>query len=137
MASLQWYLTEDLNLLSLFDCNVGLITKCALVKVSENVEEDELLSQTHVDMTNKKNETLVECVTKNSKRLIYLTNQSEILHRAASKVFSGCLSSTPIPFLLIETQLPLLKITLKHQALSCFGRALCLLRESLNLNTLG
>ena len=55
--------------------------------------------------------------------------QLEILYKAACKVFSGCLSSTPIPLLLIETHLPLLKITLKHQAFSCFGRALHLLQE--------
>ena len=49
--------------------------------------------------------------------------------RAASKAFSGCLSSTPISLLLNETQLPLLNITLKQQAFSCFGRALCLPQE--------
>ena len=69
MASLPWYLTEDLNLLALFDCNVGLTTICAMVKISKNLEEDELLlSQTRADMTNTKNKTLVECVTKNSRR---------------------------------------------------------------------
>ena len=46
MASLLWYLTENLNLLGLFDRNVGLTRKFAIVKVLENVEEDELLSQT-------------------------------------------------------------------------------------------
>ena len=100
----------------------------------ERVEENESPSQTLLDMINTKNKTLVECVTKNSTRLICLTNQSEILHRAASKVFSGCFSSTPVPLLLIETQLPLLKITLRHQALLCFGRALCLLQKSFNLS---
>ena len=54
MASLPWYLTEDLNLLGLFNRNEGLTTKCAMVKVSENVEEDEPLSQTRVNMTNTK-----------------------------------------------------------------------------------
>ena len=88
-------------------------------------------------MTNTKNKTFVECVTKNNIRLIYLTNQSEIFHRAASKVFSGCLSSTPIPLLLTDTQLTLLKIILKLQALSCFQRALRLLPESFNLSALG
>ena len=56
---------------------------------------------------------------------------------AASKVLSGCLSSTPIPLLLIETQLPQLKITLKHQPLSCFRRTLHLLQKSLNLSAIG
>ena len=83
-----------------------------MVKVSENVVEEEPLSQTRVDMTNTKNKALVECANKNSRRLICLTNQLQILHRAANKVFSWCLSSTPIPLLLIDTQLPLLKITL-------------------------
>ena len=56
---------------------------------------------------------------------------------AASKVLSGCLFSTPIPLLLIETQLPQLKITLKHQPLSCFRRTLHLLQKSLNLSAIG
>ena len=57
MASLLWYLTEDLNLLVLFDRNIGLTTKCVMVKVSENVEEDKPLSQTQVDTTNRKTNT--------------------------------------------------------------------------------
>ena len=54
MASLLWYLKEDLNLLGLFDRSVGLTTKCAMVEVSENVEEDEPLSQARVNMTKTK-----------------------------------------------------------------------------------
>ena len=88
LASLLRCLTEDLNLLGLFDRNVGLTTKGAMVKVSENVVEDEPLSQNRVDMTNTKNKTLCKCVYKNSRTLICLTNQPEILHRAASKIFS-------------------------------------------------
>ena len=103
MVSLLWYVTEDLNLFGLFDRNVGLTTKRAMVKVLENVEKDEPLSQTRVDMTSIKNKTLVERAIKNSRSLIYLTNQLEILHRATSKVFSGCLSCILIPLLLIET----------------------------------
>ena len=45
-ASLLGYLIVDFNLVGLCDRNVGLNTKCALVKVSENVEEHEPLSQT-------------------------------------------------------------------------------------------
>ena len=75
LASLLWYLTENLNLLVLFDRNIGLTTKCAMAKVSENIVKVEPLSQTRVDTTNTKNKTLVECVHKNSRRLIYLTNQ--------------------------------------------------------------
>ena len=131
MASLLWYLTENLNLLSLLDCNVGLTMKYVMVKVSENVEEDEPLSQACVDMTNTKNKTLVECVTKNSRSLICLTNELEILRRAAIKVLSGCLSFTPILLLFIEIQFSQLEITLKHQA------PLRLLPESFDHSALG
>ena len=31
MAGLLWYLTEDLNLLGMFDRNAGLTKKCAMV----------------------------------------------------------------------------------------------------------
>ena len=137
LAILMWYFTEDLNLLALFDRNVGLTTNCAMMKVLENVVEEESLSQTRVDMTTAKNKTLVECVTKNCRKLICLTNQLKIFHRAASKIFSGCLFSTSILLLLIETQLPSLKITSKHQALLWFGRALRLLQESLNFSVIG
>ena len=41
----------------------------------------------------------------------------------------------PIPLVLIETKLPLLKITLKHQVILCFERALRL-QESFNLGAL-
>ena len=54
MASLLWYLAEDLNLFGLFDRNVGLTTNFAMVKVLQNVEEDEPLSQTRLDMTSTK-----------------------------------------------------------------------------------
>ena len=106
-SSLLWYLLAHLNLVGPCDCNVGLNTKCTLVKVSENVEEDEPLSQTLVEIfKTKKNKTIVECVTKNSKWLICLTNQLQILHGTASKVCSGCLFFTPILLLLFEIQLP-------------------------------
>ena len=45
-----------------------------------------------------------------------------------------------IPLLLIETQILLLKNALnffEYQALSCLGRALRLLQESLNLSAIG
>ena len=64
LARRSWYFKEDLSLRGLLDRNVGLITKCAMVKVSENVVEKEPLSQTRLDMTNTKNQTLVECVNK-------------------------------------------------------------------------
>ena len=57
IASFQWYLTEELNLLSLLDRNVNLTIKFALMKVSENVEEYEPLVQTRVNMTYKKQNT--------------------------------------------------------------------------------
>ena len=59
MANLLWYLTKDLNLLGPFDRNFGLITKCATVKVSENVEKNKPLSQTQVDMTLTKTKHLL------------------------------------------------------------------------------
>ena len=133
MASLLWYLTEVLNLLGLFDRSLSLTTKFILMEISENIEEDETLSQIRLDVTNTKIKTIAKCVIKNRRRLICLTNQLKILLRGANKVLSGCLSSTPIPLLRIKTQLLLLllKITLKHQALSCFERALWLLHNHL------
>ena len=55
LASLLWYLREDLILLGRFDRNVGLTTKRAMVKVSVNILENEPLTQTRVNITNKKN----------------------------------------------------------------------------------
>ena len=55
---------------------------------------------------------------------ITTTNYLEVLHRAACRVITGCLSSTPSSVLLLEAQLPPLKLTLEHQALSSFDCAL-------------
>ena len=52
------------------------------------------------------------------------TNHLVVLHRAACRVIIGCLSSTPSSLLLLEAQLPPLKLTLEHQPLSSFERAL-------------
>ena len=52
------------------------------------------------------------------------TNHLEVLHRAACRVITGCLSSTPSSLLLLEAHLPPLKLTLEHQALSSFEHAL-------------
>ena len=52
------------------------------------------------------------------------TNHLEVLHRAACKVITGCLFSTPSSLLLLEAQLPPLKLTLEHQTLYSFERAL-------------
>ena len=52
------------------------------------------------------------------------TNHLEVLHRAACRVISGCLFSTPSSLLLLEAQLPPLKLTLEHQTLYSFERAL-------------
>ena len=38
----------------------------------------------------------------------------ERLHRAASRAITGCLSSSPIPLLLVEASLPPLRVTLTH-----------------------
>ena len=59
IASRLWYLKEDLRLHGLFDSNIGLTTKCTMVKVSENVEENEPLSQARVDLTNTKTKHLL------------------------------------------------------------------------------
>ena len=50
----------------------------------------------------------------------------ERLHRAASRAITGCLSSSPIPLLLSEASLPLLRVILTHFTLSSYERALCL-----------
>ena len=49
----------------------------------------------------------------------------ERLHRAASRAITGCLSSSPIPLLLIEASLPPLRVTLTHFTLLSYERALC------------
>ena len=50
----------------------------------------------------------------------------ERMHRSSCRVIRGCLLSTPIPLLHIEGLLPPLRVTLTHQSLSFFERALCL-----------
>ena len=52
------------------------------------------------------------------------TNHLEVLPRAACRVITGSLSSIPSSLLLLEAQLPPLKLTLEHQALSSFERTL-------------
>ena len=52
------------------------------------------------------------------------TNHLEVLHIAACRVITGCLFSTPFSRLLLEAQLPPLKLTLEHQTLYSFERAL-------------
>ena len=48
----------------------------------------------------------------------------ERLHRAASRAITGCLLSSPIPLLLTEASLPLLRVTLAHFTLFSYERAL-------------
>ena len=48
----------------------------------------------------------------------------ERLHQAASRVITGCLSSSPIPLLLTKAFLPPLRVTLTHFTLSSYQRAL-------------
>ena len=48
----------------------------------------------------------------------------ERMHRSSCRVITGCLSSTPIPLLHIDALLPPLRVTLTHQSLSFFERAL-------------
>ena len=47
----------------------------------------------------------------------------ERLHRAASRVITGCLSSSPIPLLLSEASLPPLSVILTHFTFSFYERA--------------
>ena len=63
------------------------------------------------------------------------TNHLEVLHRAACRVITGCLSFTPSS-LLLQAQLPPLKLTLEHQALSSFERALHLTTDFSSLYAL-
>ena len=49
-----------------------------------------------------------------------------LFHRAASRVITSCLSSSPIPFLLSEASLPPIRVTLTHFTLSSYEQALCL-----------
>ena len=62
----------------------------------------------------------------------YIFNSMGRLHfmgrqnRAASRAITGCLSSSPIPFLLSEASLPPLRVTLIHFTLLSYERALCL-----------
>ena len=48
----------------------------------------------------------------------------ERLHRAASRTITSCLSSSPIPLLLPEGFLPLLRVSLTHFTLSSYEWAL-------------
>ena len=48
----------------------------------------------------------------------------ERLHRAASRIITGCLLSSPIPLLLTEASLPPLRVTLTHFTLFSYERAL-------------
>ena len=52
----------------------------------------------------------------------YATPQP-ITSKSYTKLHTGCLSSTPSSLLLLEAQLPPLKLTVEHQALSFFKRA--------------
>ena len=48
----------------------------------------------------------------------------EKMHRSSCEIITGCLSSTSIPMLHLEGLLPPLRVTLTHQSLSYFKRAL-------------
>ena len=57
---------------------------------------------------------------------VSVTNLTKLerLHRAASRAITGRLSSFPIPLLLTEASLPLLRVTLTHFTLLSYERAL-------------
>ena len=52
------------------------------------------------------------------------TTKLERLHQAASRAIIGCLSSSPIPLLLSEASLSILRVTLTHFTLLSYERAL-------------
>ena len=54
----------------------------------------------------------------------YPITSVEKMHRSSCRVITGCLSSTPIPLLHVKMILPPLRVTLTHQFLSFFERAL-------------
>ena len=54
----------------------------------------------------------------------YQFHQIGTLYQAASRAITGCLSSSPIPFLLFEAFLYPLRVTLTHSTLSSYERAL-------------
>jgi len=60
----------------------------------------------------------------------------EVYHRSACRVISGCLASTPVPLLLLESLTPPLEITLNHQALAFYERALRLPADNFPLQQL-
>jgi len=65
-----WYLSEDLILLSLFDAEVPLVTKCEIVKAAHETDgERDPPKWAHVDMRNTavQQKTLVDFVSKSSK----------------------------------------------------------------------
>ena len=55
---------------------------------------------------------------------IFNFTKLERFHRAASRAITGCLSSSPIPLLLIKASLPPLRVTLTHFTLPSYERAL-------------
>jgi len=60
----------------------------------------------------------------------------EVYHRSACRVISSCLASTPFPLLLLESLTTPLEITLNHQALAFFERALRFLADNFPLQQL-
>ena len=64
------------------------------------------------------------------------TNHLEVLQRAACRVITGCLSSTPSSLLFLEAQFPPLKLSLEHQALYFFERTLRLPPDISSLDAL-
>ena len=70
--------------------------------------------------------SLLTCASPGCFPFLSATNFTKLerLHRAASRAITGCLSSSPIPLLLSEASLPLLRVTLTHFTLSSYERAL-------------
>ena len=131
-----------LNLINLFQSRIlphiqvktkkkGL--RCCILVLSQSRISDFLLSSGYYLPKNRGGQTYFAPFSVSQEGALPLATPKST-PMASNKIFSWCLSYTPIPLLLIETKLPLLKITLEHSALSCFGHALCFLPEPLNLS---
>jgi len=75
IAGHLWYLSEDLILLSLFDAEVDLLTKRAILKASEEKDgEKDPPKRAQVDMATVQQKTLIDFVSKSSRNLFAMLN---------------------------------------------------------------
>jgi len=87
IAGQLWYLSEDLILLSLFDLDVDVSTKRAMLNASKKNEGDELdlsaasLKKAVVDLSIAQQMTLVDFVSKRSRDVFYKTRCAKWISR--------------------------------------------------------